>query len=152
MANPSRRYFISYSRADAEVATRLAEQLREQGVNLWIDRLDIAAGDRWDSSIEEALQECPGLMVLLSKTSVASENVLDEVSYALEENEKVIPILIEPCDIPFRLRRLQYIDLVEDYEKGVSRLLRDIGLSDESHTGPLETGEPETGELATELI
>ncbi|MEL6780024.1 MAG: toll/interleukin-1 receptor domain-containing protein, partial [Cyanobacteria bacterium J06597_16] len=98
-------------------------------LSLWIDRLDIPAGTRWDNTIEEALEVCQGLIVLLSKTSVESENVLDEVSYALGGKKKVIPVLLEPCDMPFRLKRLQYIDLFTNYEVGVSRLVRDINLA-----------------------
>ncbi|MGB7250248.1 MAG: RodZ domain-containing protein [Phormidesmis sp.] len=138
MINPSHKYFISYSRADTKIATQLAEQLRDRKVDLWIDQLDIPAGDRWDSAIERALQVCSGLIVLLSKTSVNSENVLDEVSYALEENEKVIPVLLEPCDIPFRLRRLQYVDLSTSYEKGFERLLRDVRPTEGIANAPLE--------------
>lgn len=127
MDNSARKYFISYSRTDTAIATQLAEQLRKKHVNLWIDQLDIPAGNRWDNAIEDALETCPGMIVLLSKTSVESENVLDEVSYALEENDQVIPVLLEPCDIPFRLRRLQYIDLSTNYEDGFNRLLQNIG-------------------------
>jgi len=35
---------------------------------------------------------------------------MDEVSYALEKGKHVIPILIKECQIPFRLKRLQYIN------------------------------------------
>ena len=121
-------YFVSYSRADQIFALRLAEQLRAEGVNLWIDQLDIAAGERWDRAVEEALETAQGLLVLLSRTSVESENVLDEVSYALSEQRRVIPVLFENCEIPFRLRRLQYIDLTDDYNQGFAKLLRNLAV------------------------
>lgn len=43
---------------------------------------------------------------------------MDEVSYALEEGKKVIPVLLSDCDTPFRLRRLQRIDFTADYDNG----------------------------------
>jgi CheY-like chemotaxis protein len=36
--------------------------------------------------------------------------------FALEEGKKILPIMTEECDLPFRLRRLQYIDFTTDYD------------------------------------
>jgi TIR domain len=122
------RLFFSYSRVDAEFVLRLARDLRAAGVNLWIDQLDIAAGDRWDRAVEEALVASPCLLVILSPTSVASQNVMDEVSFDLEKNKKIVLVLYHTCDIPFRLRRLQYIDFTIDYSNGFAQLLRDLNV------------------------
>lgn len=119
-------YFVSYSRADEAFALDLAEKLLAEDVNLWIDQLNILPGDRWDRAIEDALESSQGLLVLLSSTSVESDNVMDEVSYALEQGKQVIPVLFEVCEIPFRLRRLQYIDLISDFEKGLARLVKNL--------------------------
>ena len=107
------RYFFSYARKDAAFVLRLAQELREVGINLWLDQLDILAGQRWDRAVEEALVTCQGMIVALSPASVASQNVMDEVSYALEEGKLVVPILLRPCALTFRLRRVQYIDFTE---------------------------------------
>jgi len=40
--------FFSYARDDSEFVLKLATELREQGINLWLDQLDIEAGERWD--------------------------------------------------------------------------------------------------------
>lgn len=119
-------YFVSYSRADEAFALKLAEQLLAEGVSLWIDQINILPGNRWDRAIEEALESSQGLLVLLSSTSVESDNVMDEVSYALEQGKQVIPVLFETCEIPFRLRRLQYIDLTTDFEKGLAVLVKNL--------------------------
>ena len=47
-----------------------------------------------------------GQSVVLSPRSVTSQNVMDEVSYALEEGKRVVPIVCEDCKVPFRLRRV----------------------------------------------
>jgi len=126
-------YFVSYSRADEGFALKLAEHLLAEGVNLWIDQINIELGNRWDRSIEEALETSQGLLILLSETSVESDNVMDEVSYALEEEKTVIPVLVEACEIPFRLRRLQYADLSVDFDKGLSVLLKHLTDADLAH-------------------
>src|SRR5262245_46531498 len=109
------RYFFSYAREDATFVLRVATELRAAGANLWLDPLDILAGQRWDRAIEDALKSCQGMIAVLSPESIASNNVMDEVSYALEESKLVVPILLRPCVIPFRLRRVQYTDFTASY-------------------------------------
>jgi len=115
--------FFSYSRDDSSFVVRLAADLKAAGANVWLDQLDIAPGQRWDRTIEDALRRCPCLLVILSPTSVESTNVMDEVSFALEEKKTVIPVVYKDCVIPFRLRRLQYVDFKEDYAHGLQELL-----------------------------
>ena len=55
------KYFVSYTREDSQLVLNLAKKLREVGVNLWIDQLDIIGGEFWDHAIEEALKKCHGV-------------------------------------------------------------------------------------------
>ena len=93
---------------------------------MWLDQLDIHPGQRWDRAVEEALRNCERILLILSPSSVSSDNVLDEVSFALETNKTIIPVLYLDCAIPFRLRRLQYIDFRTDYDRGLKELLRTL--------------------------
>lgn len=121
--------FFSYSRKDSEFVLSLAQELREAGADIWLDQLDIEPGTAWDDSIEDALAKSDTLLVVLSKTSVASTNVRDEYSYAIEEGKRVVPVLMEPCTVPFRLRRLQYADFTQDRQVGIDTLTETLGLS-----------------------
>jgi hypothetical protein len=118
--------FISYSRKDSAFALRLAEDLRRAGANVWLDQLDIPPGTPWDTAIQEALNACPRMLVILSPDSVASRNVMDEVSYGLGRGKTVIPVLYRECEIPFRLDRLNRIDV----RNGIAGLLRALGAPD----------------------
>ena len=118
--------FFSYSRADGEFALKLAKDLRNAGASIWIDQLDIAPGAHWDITIQKAVGTSSSLLVVLSPHSVESENVMDEVAYAIEEKKLVIPVLYRRCDIPLRLRRLQYIDVETDYEAGLNRIVTQL--------------------------
>ena len=62
-------------------------------------------------------------MVLLSPTSVDSQNALDEVSFAIDAGKRVIPIVLENCHIPLRLKRFQYIDFTTNYNTSLKNLL-----------------------------
>jgi hypothetical protein len=116
--------FFSYSRQDSEFALRLGKDLRAAGMNIWLDQIDIPLGERWDAAIETVLSRCSNILVILSPASVESTNVMDEVSYALEEQKRVIPILLKDCEIPFRLRRLQHTDFRADYDTALGKLLQ----------------------------
>lgn len=120
--------FFSYSRKDSEFALDLAKKLRNAGAQVWLDQLDIEPGTTWDDSIEDALQAADVLLVILSKTSVNSKNVRDEYSYAIEEEKRVVPVLLEACTVPFRLRRLQYADFSTDQETGIQTLIETLRL------------------------
>jgi hypothetical protein len=54
---------------------------------------------------------------------------MDEVSFALEKNKKVVPVLYRQCEIPFRMRRFHRVDLNDDYETGFRQLCRALGVS-----------------------
>jgi hypothetical protein len=45
----------------------------------------------------------------------------------LEDGKTVVPVLHSQCKVPFRLRRLQYVDLSLDYKAGLDRLLETLG-------------------------
>lgn len=117
------RIFFSYSRTDSEFCLDLARDLEQAGHDAWVDQRDIEAGTPWDAAVEQALQEASTVIVVLSPDSVASPNVLAEASYAIDEEDLVIPILHRPCEVPLRLRRLQHIDFTSDYASGLERLL-----------------------------
>lgn len=126
MAQSPQTAFFSYCRDDSDFALRLVADLKAVGAGVWLDQLDISPGQRWDRAVEEALTNCPRMVVILSPASVSSTTVMDEVSFALEEQKTVIPILYRECTIPFRLRRVQYVDFRQDYPRGLQDLLRTL--------------------------
>ncbi len=120
------RIFISYSRTDGEFVKRLIADVINQGLNIWLDQRDIAAGQRWDRVIEQALQECDIFVVVLSPNSVASENVLDEISFAIQENKRILPVLYQNCEIPYRIARVQFVDFRGEYEPALHHLVAEV--------------------------
>lgn len=125
----TQKIFFSYSRMDSAFALRLAKDIREAGADIWIDQLDIPAGNHWDSAVEKALISAACVLVILSPSSTSSTNVMDEVSFALESGKKIIPVMLEECLPPFRLRRLQRIDFTKDYNSGLKQLLVSFDLT-----------------------
>jgi len=126
------KYFFSYSRSDGEFVLRLAQELRAAGVDIWVDQLDILGGERWDQSVERALRSCEGMIVVLSPQSVSSDNVLDEVSYALEKKKRIVPVIKAQCEVPFRLRRLQNVTFTNNFDAGLSMLVKALCIQNAS--------------------
>ena len=128
--------FFSYCREDSEFALKLAADLKVAGAHVWIDQLDIEPGTPWDRAVEEALTHSPRMLVVLSPVSVNSDNVRDEVSFALSRQKRVIPVLYRDCDVPFRLARLQHIDFRPDYSRALTILLRALGVGQPAPSHP----------------
>jgi hypothetical protein len=119
-------YFLSYARADAAIALKFANDLIAASVQVWVDQYDIRPSQHWDSAVEVAVRSCEGMIVILSPRSAASPNVADEVSVAIDMKKDLIPILIEPCVLPLRMTRMQFIDAAGDYEGALRRCLATI--------------------------
>jgi hypothetical protein len=97
-----------------------------------MDQLDIEPGIPWDRAVENAVTNCPHMLVILSPTSINSDNVRDEISFALSKKKRVIPVFYRECDVPFRLARLQHIDFRTDYARGLKTRLKTLGVEQES--------------------
>jgi formylglycine-generating enzyme required for sulfatase activity len=105
--------FISYSRGNSVFVVRLAKDLKAAGYDVWLDQLDIPKGARWDDEIEAAVEKSSTFMIVLAPESIESQNVKDELSYAIDAGKHILPVVIKPCKIPLRLRRFQYVDFTE---------------------------------------
>lgn len=118
--------FVSYSRGDLEFARRLASDLKAKGAKVWMDKLDIRPGQRWEAQVEVAVGACSRMLVILSPAAIASSNVLAEAALAIDEGKDVIPVLYQQCKIPFRLRPFQYADFRTEYATGIEELLASL--------------------------
>ncbi len=107
--------FISYRSFERDIAARLACDLRNAGVGVWMDALDagIQVGDVWPRRLEEAIDQCAGLVCVLSPDYVASEYRLRELHRADTRGVPLVPLLLRPLrdtKVPIELERTQYID------------------------------------------
>lgn len=119
--------FISYARADAEFVLRLAGELRAKGVSIWLDKFDIKPGDDWGRAVDAALEACECFLLIVSPESIASNNVMDELTAAVEDEKRIVPLLYQQCRIPLRIRRLHYVDFTRDYDVAVGLLIETLG-------------------------
>ena len=137
--------FISYSSKDEDFARRLHNDLQESGVRCWFAPEKMKIGDPFRDVIEDAVRVHDKLLLILSKHSVKSEWVKDEVEAALEKERRrkgketiLFPIKIDDAIQRTRrawaakLRRQRHIGDFRDwtdpvrYDEAFQRLLKDL--------------------------
>ncbi len=119
-------YFMSYSREDTVKQRRIIRELRERGVEIWVDVENLTPGTpTWEREIERAIREAMGIIVLLSPESNNSEWVRREISFGEQHRKRIFPVLIEGDDntsTPLRLASHQRVDLRMKFEAGLDEL------------------------------
>jgi restriction endonuclease Mrr len=129
------RVFLSYAASDRAVVEQIATALQKVGVGVWFDIWELtAAGNTFWKRIDQALQASDLFLVFLSKASVASRWVQNELSAAVANEMKdraitIIPVVIEDCDIPPVLTDRMYVDLRGDVAAGVQTLVDQLAVA-----------------------
>lgn len=117
------KVFISYAREDRERALGICARLVQDGHSPWIDVNELLPGQNWEAEIERAFKDADVVVLLLSKRSVSkrgfvrreANDAMDRLRYKLRTDVYVIPLLLEPCEVPEEIAsRLHYIALAED--------------------------------------
>jgi hypothetical protein len=119
--------FISYSRSDEGIVNQLISKLEMKEYRLWKDSRKIRGGEKWKNAIVKAIKECDIFIIILSRSSIRSSNVLKELDIADNANKIILPIAISQLKIPgemeYQLTGLQRIDLTPNFEAGIAKVL-----------------------------
>jgi tetratricopeptide (TPR) repeat protein len=132
----SNSIFLSHSHADKPFARRLAQDLANAGVRVWIDDAEILIGDSLIEKIRAGIEEMDFLGVILSPHSVNSEWVKREVEIAMNEEIdgkriKVLPLLYRQSELPGFLKGKKYADFTNDenYAESLQQVLQRLGIA-----------------------
>lgn len=125
------RAFISYSRRNTNFAERLARDLTDAGIEVWIDFRQIHAGERWKDEIRRGIERSDVVIAVLSPESVVSEWVQFEVLYGREQEKIILPVmasssldLLRQSDILRWLLDVHFINFENRYEEAFPELLK----------------------------
>jgi hypothetical protein len=116
----ARRVFLSYSSRHEEDAQELATALRSRGAKVWTARERLKPGESISRAIEGALDDADSFVILIGPD--LPQNVLHEVSLAKSRGIKIIPVLLQPVQLPSDLQDIKYVDLT----KGKEQALKDV--------------------------
>src|SRR5258708_990250 len=100
--------FISYNHSDREVAERIVSLLVLNGIEVWWDEWNVLVGDSIYTRVCEGVTGSRYMAVLLSKRSLESRWVQEELDLAkvreLESRSVVIlPLRLEAIELPLAL-------------------------------------------------
>ncbi len=101
--------FVSYSRGDRKRASPIIAQIEAAGFSVWWDGL-LAGGARFSQQTEAALETAKAVVVLWSKTSVASHWVHDEATRGRDRG-CLVPLSVDGTEPPLGFRQFQVIDV-----------------------------------------
>ncbi|WP_298500797.1 toll/interleukin-1 receptor domain-containing protein [uncultured Methanobrevibacter sp.] len=91
--------FISYAHKDAALVFGDIKRFHDEGYPIWYDQ-GLTPGQEWDDEIAQALIDCSLLVVFISRNSMASKNVQDEIKMALNRDIDIVPIYFEEAKLP----------------------------------------------------
>jgi hypothetical protein len=124
--------FICHASEDKVAVRTYAVRLREAGFATWLDEEQLLPGQEWDVEIRKAIARSNAVIVFLSTKSQKRGYVQREIVLVLEEAERqpegtifVIPAKLEPCEVPNRLSRWQWVDLANP--AGFKMLCKSLG-------------------------
>jgi hypothetical protein len=123
--------FVSHRQADAAVARRLADAIRGAGHAVWLDEWEIGIADSVVEQIERGLQGASYIVLCYSDLGVMSPWMSREWMSALARQleghgVRVLPLRLTGGEPPALLADIKYADLVDDWERGLSQLLKAI--------------------------
>ena len=123
--------FISHDSEDASFAHRLASDLQQLGIRIWIAPESIQPGEGWVQAINRGLEESSHMVLVLTPAAASSPWVQKEtdVAIALERagRMKLIPLDVQPCRLPALWQSYQMVSFRRDYQAGLSQLARRLG-------------------------
>jgi formylglycine-generating enzyme required for sulfatase activity len=131
------RVFLCHSSNDKPVVREVYKKLAsEDWIDPWLDEEKILYGQEWDLEIERAVEASDAVIVFLSTGSITKEGyiqrelrfVLDIAQDKPESAIFIIPLRLDDCTPPRRLRAWQWGDYFpeEEREEKYQRLLKSL--------------------------
>ena len=116
----SAEVFVSYARTDRERVMELVERMRSAGIGVWIDEGGIHGASLWGQEIVDAIDASKVMILMISDSSITSDNVVKELSIASEDKKPILPVYLHRSEIPksmrYQLAGIQHIEFFEGQE------------------------------------
>ena len=92
---PAIEIFLSHSDKDRKIAKKLADELSNYGMKIFVAHEDIKIGEKWESTLFGKIKECDLFVVLLSENFHKARYTDHEVGIAYGLNKFIFPIRID---------------------------------------------------------
>lgn len=128
-----KKVFISHSSQDKDFVDELANNLMSNSISVWYDKWEIKVGDSLINKINDGINECSFMIVVLSENSISSDWVQIELNAGLmmnleKKSVKILPLLLHNVKdkIPPLFKDKKYAVFTEDYNFGFNEILESI--------------------------
>jgi len=123
--------FICHATEDKLFVEQLVAALDRHALHAWFDKREIFVGDSIVGKINDALSQTRYIVPVLSFRSVVKPWVLRELNSSLmrqlsDEGIRVLPVLLDNCQLPPLLADIKYADFRVSFDQGFAELLRAI--------------------------
>lgn len=143
--------FLCHASQDKNLVRKLSQELDAAGwISPWLDEEKILPGQDWNLEIEKAVETTDTVIVCLSNKSVTKEGFIQkELRFALDIAEEkpegtifIIPLRLEDCSAPRRLKMWQYVDYFPEQHmpQAFSQLLKSLKIRADAIG--IKSGEP----------
>jgi hypothetical protein len=112
LQSAAHQVFVSYSRKDSAFANRLANALREHGLNIYLDTKDIAAGENWQGRLTNLILASETVLFIVSPDSLNSQICAWELSESSKMGKRIVPVMsrrVADAQLPKVIERLNYL-------------------------------------------
>ena len=115
--------FISYCRQEVTFADSFSRELEKRGFRTWVDFRNLVPGHAWQSQLDDAVKNAATILLVVSKASMSSLPVKDEWTKSLATGERIILIIMEPCQLDPSLAELEWVDFTRRFDQAMDQLL-----------------------------
>jgi hypothetical protein len=116
-------YFISYSRQETPFVDSFSRELDKRGIKNWVDFRSLVPGHAWQPQLDEAVKNAAAILLVVSRASMSSLPVKDEWTKSLATGERIILIIMEPCQLDPSLAELEWVDFTRRFDQAMDQLL-----------------------------
>jgi hypothetical protein len=132
MVKPMPYIFVSHSTEDNDFTRTLAGSLSEDGFEVWVDFESIESGERWIQTIQNAIEDCAAMVVVMSRAGRESEWVEREALLAMDLKKPIHTARIDDLPLPLHLINRQVTDFQDDYDRAIKKLTKALWKLDRS--------------------
>ncbi|HLO30833.1 MAG TPA: TIR domain-containing protein, partial [Anaerolineales bacterium] len=116
--------FISYAHKDTRKVNKLKDDLRRNGISVWMDERLKVADEAWQKQLALAIQKQAFFLFVMTPNSISSKFCEWELHTALSLQKPIVPVMLKKAAVPLVITTQQYIEFGKDYRKALGVLVQ----------------------------
>jgi len=131
------KIFLCYAKEDKAQVEHLYQKFKDAGFEPWMDKVDLAGGEKWRPTIKKAIRESHFFVACVSSHWVQTDlrdrkrffrreiqTALDVLPELAQGDIYIIPARLEDCEVPESLSLFQWVNYFQP--EGLDKLIQSI--------------------------